>query len=474
MATQTQYYNLDKPSYDEVADIEVINANMDKIDQQMRNNADGVNFAKAISSDAYDNSKSYAVGDYCIYDNKLYRCITAIESAEAFNIEKWKQTTVGKEVNQLNSNLGQLEFGELSGTKNLFSADLIENDDEAFIYEGDEKYSKVRTYSEDLQNIDPSKMIELALSTEEEAKKYSDKVVNINGCKISYSSSNYGIYNTKGLELTNKDNILTSYVVPVVEDKNGKNDGVGYVVASSLDEVNPKAIAKQGVEEALSKLRGKSIPSGSYKTIIYNEAMVQLLETFASTFSADATQKGLSLLKGKEGEIIASPIVTIIDDPLMNDGLASAPFDDEGVATFTKALVSEGKLVTLLHNLKTANKQGVKTTGNGFKSSYASSVGVSESNLYLQEGKMTFDQLMSEIGEGVIITDLASGDFSLAAKGFYVENGKKTFPVEQITVAGNYFDLLKNIVAIGNDLKFPMSNIGSPSVIVEGLSIAGK
>ena len=132
------------------------------------------------------------------------------------------------------------------------SADLIENDDEAFIYEGDEKYSKVRTYSEDLQNIDPSKMIELALSTEEEAKKYSDKVVNINGCKISYSSSNYGIYNTKGLELTNKDNILTSYVVPVVEDKNGKNDGVGYVVASSLDEVNPKAIAKQGVEEALS------------------------------------------------------------------------------------------------------------------------------------------------------------------------------------------------------------------------------
>ena len=105
MATQTQYYNLDKPSYDEVADIEVINANMDKIDTQMRNNADGVNFAEAISSDAYDNSKSYAVGDYCIYNNKLYRCITAIESAEAFNIAKWEQTTVGNEVSKLNSNL---------------------------------------------------------------------------------------------------------------------------------------------------------------------------------------------------------------------------------------------------------------------------------------------------------------------------------------------------------------------------------
>ncbi|WP_434796386.1 TldD/PmbA family protein [Terrisporobacter vanillatitrophus] len=363
------------------------------------------------------------------------------------------------------------------------SATLIENDDETFIYVGDKTYSEVKTYSKELENIDPGKMIDLALDLEKESKNYSEKVVNINGCKISYSSSNYGIYNTKGLELTNKNNILTSYVVPVVQDESGKNDGVGYVVASSLDEVKPIEMAAQGVEEALSKLGGKSIPSGNYKTIIYNEAMVQLLETFASTFSGDAAQKGLSLLKGKEGQMIASPIVTIVDDPLMEGGLASAPFDDEGVATFTKELVYKGKLNTLLHNLKTAHKQGVKSTGNGFKASYASSVNVIESNLYLRKGEKSFEDLMSEIGEGVIITDLAglhsgantvSGDFSLAAKGFYVENGKKTFPVEQITLAGNYFDLLKNIVAVGNDLKFPMSNVGSPSVIVEGLSIAGK
>lgn len=363
------------------------------------------------------------------------------------------------------------------------SATLIENDDETFIYVGDKTYSEVKTYSKELENIDPGKMIDLALDLEKEAKNYCDKVVNINGCKISYSSSNYGIYNTKGLELNNKDNILTSYVVPVVEDESGKNDGVGYVVASSLDEIKPRKMAAQGVEEGLSKLGGKSIPSGSYKIIIYNEAMVQLLETFASTFSGDAAQKGLSLLKGKEGDMIASPIVTIVDDPLMEGGLASAPFDDEGVATFTKELVYEGKLNTLLHNLKTAHKQGVKSTGNGFKASYASSVNVSESNLYLRKGEKSFEDLMKEINEGVIITDLAglhsgantvSGDFSLAAKGFYVENGKKIFPVEQITLAGNYFDLLKNIVAVGNDLKFPMSNVGSPSVIVTGLSIAGK
>ena len=362
------------------------------------------------------------------------------------------------------------------------SANLIENNDAQFIYEGDKEYSKVKTYSKELENIDPSKMIELVLDLEKETKSY-DKVVNLNGCKISYSSSNYGIYNTKGLELTNNKNILTSYVVAVVEDEHGKNDGVGYVVASSIDEVIPSKIAKQGVKEALSKLGGKSVKSGNYKTIIYNEAMVSLLETFAGIFSADAAQKGLSLLKDKEGEIIASDVVTIIDDPLLDDGLASTPFDDEGVATYTKELISNGKLNTLLHNLKTANKAGVKSTGNGFKSSYSSSVSISASNLYLKKGNKSLEELMKEIDEGIMITDLAglhsgansvSGDFSLAAKGFYIKDGKKSFPVEQITVAGNYFELLKNIAEVGNDLTFPMSSVGSPSVIVKGLSIAGE
>lgn len=362
------------------------------------------------------------------------------------------------------------------------SANLIENNDTQFIYEGDKEYSKVKTYSKELENIDPSKMIELVLDLEKETKSY-DKVVNLNGCKISYSSSNYGIYNTKGLEHTNNKNILTSYVVAVVEDEHGKNDGVGYVVASSIDEVIPSKIAKQGVKEALSKLGGKSVKSGNYKTIIYNEAMVSLLETFAGIFSADAAQKGLSLLKDKEGEIIASDVVTIIDDPLLDDGLASTPFDDEGVATYTKELISNGKLNTLLHNLKTANKAGVKSTGNGFKSSYSSSVSISASNLYLKKGNKSLEELMKEIDEGIMITDLAglhsgansvSGDFSLAAKGFYIKDGKKSFPVEQITVAGNYFELLKNIAEVGNDLTFPMSSVGSPSVIVKGLYIAGE
>ncbi|MGL5353485.1 MAG: TldD/PmbA family protein [Clostridium sp.] len=363
------------------------------------------------------------------------------------------------------------------------SALAIENNDIQFIYEGDKEYKEVESYYTELENINPEKLIELGIQMEKECKLLSDKVHNFSACGIGYSSSNYGIVNSKGLNLKNKSNLLTAYVCPIIKDGDNMHNGMGYVVATSLDQVNPKKIAEDGVNEGLSKIGAKSIPSGSYKVVINNEAMVSLLSTYAGIFSSDAAQKGLSLLKGKEGEVIASTIVTLVDDPHMPKGLGSASFDDEGVATSKTELIKSGVLNTLLYNLKTANKGNKTTTGNGFKASYASPVGVSPTNFYIEAGKSSFDKLIEEVKEGVIITDFAglhsganaiTGDFSLAAKGFYIKDGVKTFPVEQITVAGNFFNLLKDITVIGDDLKFPMSSVGSPSVIVRELSIAGK
>ena len=359
----------------------------------------------------------------------------------------------------------------------------IENNDIHFIYEGDKEYKEISTYYEALENLAPDKLINIAINMEKEAKKYCDKVESFSGCAISYSSGKYGIINSKGLNLKNKSNLLTAYVVPIVKDGENMYDGCGYVVAKSLDEIDPAKIAKMGVDEALSKIGATSIPAGNYKVIINNEAMVSLLSTFAGIFSGDAVQKGLSLLKGKEGEIIASDIVNLVDDPHLKDGLASVAFDDEGVATVKTYLIQDGKLNTLLHNLKTANKAGVKSTGNGFKASYASPISVSPTNFYIEPGVNSLEEMTKKIDKGLIITDLAglhsgansiTGDFSLAAKGFYIENGVKTHPVEQITVAGNFFTLLTDIEEVGNDLKFPMSSVGSPSIMIKELSIAGE
>lgn len=159
MAAKTQYYDLAKPSLEEIADIEPINANMDKIDLQMRRNSDGVNFAKGLVADSYNEAGTYSVGDYCVYDNKLYRCITAITSAESFNADKWTETQVCDEVknsggggggtitvdsvlsdtstnpvqnkviteefNEINNNLDGLKYSDVAGGKNILNTKLL-------------------------------------------------------------------------------------------------------------------------------------------------------------------------------------------------------------------------------------------------------------------------------------------------------------------------------------------------------------
>lgn len=211
--------------------------------------------------------------------------------------------------------------------------------------------------------------------------------------------------------------------------------------------------------------------------------MASLLATFSGIFSAENAQEGLSLLTGKEGEMIASLAVTLMDDPLLPDGLASKPFDAEGVATRTKAIIEAGQLNTLLHNRKTAKKQGVPSTGNAGKAGYAGTIRVSPTNLFIKPGECTLLQLEQNLGEGLVITDLeglhsganpVSGDFSLSAKGYTVQNGVKKSPVQQITVAGNFYTLLKDIRKVGSDLLFPGRSVGCPSVLVDEMAVAGE
>lgn len=174
---------------------------------------------------------------------------------------------------------------------------------------------------------------------------------------------------------------------------------------------------------------------------------------------------------------IGSSLVTIVDDPFMKKSAKSRSFDDEGVATSYKELVSNGVLKTYLHNLVTAKKDGVKSTGNGFGGN------VGAVNLKLESGKSTLEEMISSLKKGVYITDVqgahagvnaVSGDFSLQASGYLVEDGKKIRPVALITVAGNFLNMLKDITMVGNDLKMSYYGVTSPSIKVKSMSVSGS
>ncbi len=363
------------------------------------------------------------------------------------------------------------------------SALLSEDDSFQQIYQGDDQYPELDLYHPALDTVDEKRKIDFLLSLEPMAKQKDPRIVQLAYNAVVTASSSHRIVNTHGLDLHHRDNIAYAYAGTVAKEGDRVATGMGMTISRDFDKLDAEKIINDATAEALFMLRAEPVPSGTYRCIIENRCMPDLLSVFSGIFSAESAQKGLSLLAGKEGEIIASPAVTLMDDPLMPDGLGSQPFDAEGVACFPKAVIENGRFTTLLHNLKTAHKANVKSTGNAARSGFAGSMQVSPTNFYFKPGTKSLAEMMQEMENGLVITDVSglhaganaiSGDFSLIAQGYTVKNGKKDLPVDRITVAGNFFQLLKNIREVGNDLFFPGSSTGSPSVDIGEIAVAGK
>ncbi len=363
------------------------------------------------------------------------------------------------------------------------SAELTEDEDIQEIYQGDPEYPEVNEYRPELDEVPEEKKLAFLLEAERLAKAADPRIEQLSYNMITTGSNEIRIANSFGLDLRHRDNMAAAFISATAREGDRVSTGSAFEAGRDFGKMNAEKLAREATEEALFMLKAAPVPSGTYRALIDAKCMPDLLGVFCGIFSAESAQKGMSLLAGKEGEIIASEAVTLMDDPLLEGGFASRPFDDEGVAARTKAVIEKGKLTTLLHNLKTARKAGVKSTGNAARAGYAGSVNISPTNFYLAPGEKSREELMRQVGDGLVITEVSglhaganpiSGDFSLIAQGYTLKDGKKDQPVEQITVAGNFYQLLKNIRAVGSDLTFPGSSIGSPTVDVGEISVAGK
>jgi len=233
-------------------------------------------------------------------------------------------------------------------------------------------------------------------------------------------------------------------------------------------------------DNLITKFGASSVKSGTYNVIFRNDAFIALFRAFFSNFSSYSIQKGLSLLQGKTGTKIASEIFTLSELPMYDKALTKFPFDTEGVLTYDKDIIADGVFKTALYNLKTANKEGIPSTGNGFGGA------IGATNIVVKPGEKDLEGLYQSVGEGILITEVSglhagvnpiSGDFSLLSEGFMIEAGKRGRPVEQITISGNFYDLLQKITEIGNDTTNVPGSRGEffcPSVIVSDMSIAGE
>lgn len=353
--------------------------------------------------------------------------------------------------------------------------------DPYFIYSGDKEYPKLKEKNHDFDQYTLEDKINLCTKL---TKLMKEKSPYVNMTEVSYSEeeNTTAIINSNGLnvERHSKTGFLVAEAI-CVKDGETKT-GFDYIRLENIKDADVDSLATEAVLSATSTFGADSIPSGTYPVVLDKKVVSSLLGAFANIFSAEAVLKNMSFLKDKLGEAIFGSNITLIDDPLSLDAPSQSAFDDEGVASYTKAVVENGILKTYLHNLKTAAMMNVKSTGNGYKSGVESSVGVHPANLYLKAGDTSLDEMFSKVKNGVYITSVTglhaglnpvSGSFNLQSSGFMIENGKKTKPVTLIILSGTLQELLNNVGIVGSDFEFKRG-VGAPSLFVKSMAISGK
>ncbi len=324
--------------------------------------------------------------------------------------------------------------------------------------------------------------IGLAMRMERDALAFDGRVNRMSYCAVETGISHTRICNPLGLQADTEDKYSYSILGPIL--RQGDEERSAYAFRFGKDILDYAPIIKESVDNALIQFNARTVDSGEYRVLIRHDAAADLISAFSGMFSADAVQKGLSLLAGKLNERIASDCVTILDDPFEKDNPRA--FDDEGVPSVLTTVIENGMLNSYLHNLRTALKDGVASTSNAGRMGAAAPVDIAPTNFYIVPGEKSYDEMIAQLGSGLIITELGglhaglnpvSGDFSLIASGLLVENGSIIRSVEQITCAGNFLSLMKDIEAVGSDLKFGLpggGRVGSPSLLISKLVISGK
>jgi PmbA protein len=378
-----------------------------------------------------------------------------------------------------------MEEGEMSElvVRAIENAENTEKPSEDGFFEGSPSYEELRV--EKYEPVSAAKLKSLTLDIMDATYAASEKVTDGTEANAVSASFTVAIANSKGLDLRNECGINVVVAQAVVSDK-GETQA-DYSFASYDGKTDIEKLAKETVDGALSLIGASLVETGKYDVIIDGKQMRSILSAFSPAFSAKNAQMGISLLRGKEGEKVASDIVTVVDNPQREGATVGATFDAEGVATKKKCVIENGVLKTLLHNRETAKKAGCESTANASKPSYSSPVGISPYAFSIEAGNLSLEELYKKVGEGILITELkglhagtnaVTGDFSIESAGFMIRGGKKAEAVKSFTIAGNFFELLKNIAALSDKVEFSaggsITSFGSPAVLIPGMSVAGK
>lgn len=301
--------------------------------------------------------------------------------------------------------------------------------------------------------------------------------------KATYSDSTFAVHlrTSTGIDAGYAGTSVSSSVAVLAEDHGDSQLGWDFAFSPRYDGIDITALATGAAHKAVRLLGARKIETLNCPVILDNHAVTEILEVLASSFLAENVKKGKSLLVDKCGSFIASPLVTVIDDGLRFEGAATSPFDGEGVPHQSTCLIRDGILQGYLYDSFWGRKSGYPSTGNGVRNGVKGLPHLGITNLFLENGTTEPGEMLRGIQRGVLLVNLMgmhtanpiSGDFSVGASGFLIEQGEITLPVKEIVLSGNLLDLLNKVESVGNDLRF-FGSVGAPSLRVSELAVSGS
>lgn len=340
----------------------------------------------------------------------------------------------------------------------------------------------LKSFNPALEHVSLDEMKVLGLKLEERAKAGDPRVENVPYLGVSRGGGYSLIANSNGVLYESKSNTVSAYVGVVAKQGEIKKMGVygrgGRAFDASIFDAD--LMARTAVARGVELLEAEPVPSGVYPVVFSHRVSGQLFGMFGSPFFAEAAQKGQSRLKDKVGEAIASPLFSLISDPLVPGWPGSHLFDGEGVPARRLEVVKDGVLQTFLYNLESAHKAGVAPTGTGSRG-YSGKAGTGFANYIVPLGADSLEALLARYPKCLYIVKLEggsgcsaiSGEISIGAQGFLYENGQRVRAVDRITLSTNFFDLLKNIEGLSDEYADAFSSMKVPDVLVNAVSVAG-
>jgi PmbA protein len=338
----------------------------------------------------------------------------------------------------------------------------------------------LRLYDDAISNMETEWKIEQARLAEEAALSADPRIQNSEGASFDSYLGNRVFANSRGFVGSYRTSSCGLSVAPVAK-QNGSMERdywhSGSRAAAGLE--SPEQVGRRAAERALRRLNPRKLATQKAPVIFEPRTARSILGDLFEAVNGGAIYRHASYLVGKLGEKIAAESLTVVDDATMPGLFGSSPFDDEGVAGRRTVVVDRGVLKSYLLNSYAARKLALKTTGNASRG-ITGNAGVGPGNFYIQAGDAAPERIMAGIRRGLYVTELiganhnaVTGDYSSGAAGLWIENGELAYPVSEITIAGNFKQMLMDVEQIGSDLEF-RGSLAAPTIVIREMTISGQ